>query len=240
MARKIRYGLLALLIVAPCVAFGWTLSSSLAGGAAFLNEDTGNPAPTKTYYPFFATLGADFGPVGVTGDFSSRHETSGFRPGPTVEAGVAADYALIGGERWEVFGAAGFGFSRSPVGEAWLLGPPPTYDWTPIAAAGVRAGPFYKVDVAGGVDYRERQQILYSMLEMSHGAVESPTITAAVAADYRAFERVALGLEYRRSWYGPYEYYPGVPGEVRRTEGFTTAVESYVLFVLSVDFVRAP
>jgi len=240
MTKKIGYGLAALLIVAPCAGLGWTLSSSLAGGAAFLNEDTGNPEPTKTYYPFFATLAADFGPVGVTGDFSSRHETSGFRPGPTLEAGVAADYALIGGERWEVFGAAGFGFSRSPVGEAWLIGPAPTYDWTPIAAAGVRTGPFYKVDVAGSVDYRERQQILYSMLEMSYGAVESPTITAAVAADYRAFERVALGLEYRRVWYGPYEYRPGVSGEVRQSEGFTTAVESYMLFVLSVDFIGAP
>jgi hypothetical protein len=238
--KQIRYTLVALLVVAPCAALGWTLSSSLAGGAAFLDEYTVNPEPTKTYYPFFATLGADFGPVGVTVDFSSRHENSYSRPGPILEAGLTADYALAGGERWEVFGAAGFGFSRSPVGEAWLVGPAPTYDWTPIAAAGVRAGPFYRVDVAGGVDYRERQQILHSMLEMCYGAVESPTITAAVAADYRAFERVALGLEYRRVWYGPYEYRPGVSGEIRQTEGFTTAVESYLLFVLSVDFIRAP
>jgi len=49
---------------------------------------------------------------------------------------------------------------------------------------------------------------------------------------------VAFGLEYRRVWYGPYEYFPGRPTEVRRTEGFTTAVESYVLFVLSFDLIR--
>ncbi len=238
MTKKISSVVLAALMVAPVCGFGWTLASSLAGGAALLNEDTGNPEPTKTHYPFFATLGADFGPVAVAADFSRRHEKSGFRPGPTWEAGVTAEYVPLRGDRWEIFGAGGVGLSRSPVGEAWMVGPGPTFDWTPIAAAGVRTGPFGKVGVAGNVNYRERQQVLDSMLHMSDGAVESPTITAAAAADYRAFERVALGLEYRRMWYGPYEYYPGRPGEVRRTEGFTTAVESYVLFVLSVDLIR--
>jgi hypothetical protein len=32
----------------------------------------------------------------------------------------------------------------------------PTYDWTPIAAAGVRTGPFRKVGITGNVNYRER------------------------------------------------------------------------------------
>jgi hypothetical protein len=227
------------LVIVPYYGFAWTLSSSLAGGAAFLNEDTGNPEPTKTHYPFFATLDADFGPVGVTADFSRRHEKSGFRPGPIWEAGITAEYVPLFGDRWEIFGAGGVGLSRSPVGEAWMVNLAPTYDWTPIAAAGVRTGPFRKVGITGNVNYRERQQVLDHMLYMSNGAVESPTITAALAADYRPVGRVAVGLEYRRVWYGPYEYYPGRASEVRRTEGFTTAVESYMLFVLSFDLIRA-
>jgi hypothetical protein len=239
MTKKIGCAVLAVLVIAPYSAFGWTLSSSLAGGAAFLNEDAGDPEATKTHYPFFATLGGDFGRVGVRADFSRRHERSVFRPGPIWEAGVTAEYVPLYGERWEIFGAGGLGFSRAPVGDAWMVGSPPTYDWTPIAAAGVRTGPFAKVGVAGNVNYRERQQVLDSVIHMSYGAVESPTITAAVAADYRPVDRVAFGLEYRRVWYGPYEYYPGHAGEIRRTEGFLTAVESYALFVLSFDLIRA-